>query len=229
MTNAERARAHAWRLKMLEYARSFTPGSPGISSRAPCGMSTSGRGPALERQGGTVAPSGCPGLRYPLPLLPSPFSLIPYPLSFFLLRLVHPEVGEAVRFAVLLPSNVLERDAPELHEEKARTCCQRLKAGVFNPVFAAHLLDQQFRVGADPQIPLVVVGGPLECREQPVVFGDVVRGDPEGPMEFVEHSAVGRFNPDAIPCRAGISAGPAIDVRDDHCGCGVAPEGAGTK
>jgi hypothetical protein len=81
MTNAERARAHAWRLKVLEYARSFTPGSPGISSRAPCGMSTSGRGPALERQGGTVAPSGCPGLLYPLSLVPSPLSLIPYPLS----------------------------------------------------------------------------------------------------------------------------------------------------
>ena len=68
----------------------------------------------------------------------------------------------------------------------ARRHVERLQARILHLVFAAHLLDEQLRVGANVHARWRVVDGPLQRRQQAVVFRDVVGGDAEAAVQFVE-------------------------------------------
>ena len=70
--------------------------------------------------------------------------------------------------------------------EQPRLRVERLQPGVLHLVVAAHLLDEQQRIGADVHARAAVIDRPLERREQAAVFGDVVGGDAERRRELVD-------------------------------------------
>src|SRR3954470_20345167 len=142
------------------------------------------------------------------------------------LCLVHSEIGEAIRFLVELAPHVLERDLADRADERARLQEQRLQPFVLHLVLAAHLLDEQLRVGADVHLAMALRGGPAQGGEQAVVLGDVVGRDAEAPIQFVDHRAVGILDRHAVPRGARVPARPSVDVSRDQVVCEA---GVGTK
>ena len=61
-----------------------------------------------------------------------------------------------------------------------------LEPGCLTLYLAAHLLDEQFRVGLDSHVPMPVLDGVAERGEQPVVFRDVVGCDAEAAVQLVD-------------------------------------------
>jgi hypothetical protein len=98
------------------------------------------------------------------------------------------------------------------------SCPTRSRARALDLVLAAHLLDEQFRVGADLDILVPVIHRPFQGREQAVVFGDVVRRDAQAAEELFDEGSVGVFDADAVTGRSGIAAGSPVDINTDHGG-----------
>ena len=63
---------------------------------------------------------------------------------------------------------------------------------------------------------VAVLCRPAERGEQAVVFGDVVGGDAEAAVQFVEDGAVGTLDEDAVARGTGVAPGAAVDIRGDH-------------
>jgi hypothetical protein len=76
---------------------------------------------------------------------------------------------------------------------------------------ARHLLDHQFGIHLDCHLVSTQPGRSLQSGYQTPVFGDVVRGPPDGLLALGEHRcAIGREHHRTEPCRTGISPGATI-------------------
>ena len=91
---------------------------------------------------------------------------------------------------------------------------QRLQPGVLHLEDAAHLLDEQQRVRANPKRAMAVRPGPLQRREQTAVLRDVVGGHANRFVEFLDERTAGVLDADAEACRPGVAARTAVDVGD---------------
>ena len=63
---------------------------------------------------------------------------------------------------------------------------------------------------------VAVLRRPAQRGEQAVVLGDVVGGDAEAAVQFVEDGAVGILDEDTVAGGAGVSPCAAVDIRSDH-------------
>ena len=132
------------------------------------------------------------------------------------LGFVHAEIREPVGVLVEFAGDVLERDAPDLMREQGRLCVERLQPRMLHLEAAAHLLDEQLRIGLDVDGRVAVFLRPAQRRQQAVVFRDVVGGDADPAVQLVEERTVGPFDVDAVARGAWIAPRTAIDVGGDQ-------------
>ena len=90
-----------------------------------------------------------------------------------------------------------------------------MQPGILHLVLAAHLFDEQLRIRLDADGAVAVLLRVLERGEQSVVLGDVVGRRAKEAVELVDQRAVFVFDAHAVTGRPGITAGAAIDIRDD--------------
>jgi len=124
-------------------------------------------------------------------------------------------IRQSIRVGIEGSSDVLELDVSELVDEKAGVRVQRLQTGVLHLENAAHLLNEQERIGSHQEARGAMALGPLERRNESTVFGDVVRGDANRFAEFLDERPIGPFDAHAVAGGARISARPSVNVGDD--------------
>ena len=81
---------------------------------------------------------------------------------------------------------------------------------VLHAVLAAHLLDEELRVGDDLELVDTRLDRALEPGDQGRVLGDVVRRDADRLASRIEHGAVLGLEHEAVRGRPGIATGAAV-------------------
>src|SRR5262245_39986568 len=127
-------------------------------------------------------------------------------------RFVHGLVGEAIGVLVEFAPDVFEGDVADLASERACLLVERLKARTLHTIFAAHLLHQQFRVGADMQPGDAIGGRPSQRRNQAAVLSDVVGGRAERFLQLDDRAVI-LLDVYPVPCGAGVAARAAVHAR----------------
>jgi hypothetical protein len=130
------------------------------------------------------------------------------------LTVVHCLIGQPVGVCVLLAADVLETDMSNLVREELGLGVQGLEPGVFDFEASEHLLNEQKRVGSNMNGPVAVSVRPFKRCKQAVVLGHVVRGDTNGPLQFVDQRSIGALDPNSVSGRTGIAARAAVDIGD---------------
>ncbi len=123
--------------------------------------------------------------------------------------MIHEPVGELV----LLARDVFDVDVFEAPQQRLRPAVERLEVGVFDPVFAAHLLDHELGIEAHREAADAVLGGALEPDAQRGPLGDVVRCSAEVPAHLIEDGAVRPHQHGAAGGWTGVSSRAAISKK----------------
>jgi hypothetical protein len=90
-----------------------------------------------------------------------------------------------------------------------------LQARVLHAVLAAHLLNDELRVAVDLELGRAVLARELDAAQERAVLGHVVGGLADGLPYRVHDRALGVRDHDADRGRAGVPAGPAVNVDDE--------------
>jgi hypothetical protein len=120
-------------------------------------------------------------------------------------------VGQAVGFGVIFAGDVRDGEA-EGAGEFATGPMQGVEAGAAADVFAAHLADDDFRIGVDVEGFGFRGNRVLEGFHESDVFGDVIvlMADPFGDADGTAGAAI---DDDANTGRPGITQGTAVHIR----------------
>ena len=119
-------------------------------------------------------------------------------------------VDERVGQLVVLAPDRRVGDAAQPACERGRLVEQPAQRLVLHAVLAAHLPDEQLRVGHDLDLPQAELEGPAQTLDERPVLGDVVRRHPDHLAARIEHGAVQGLQHVAERSRPGVAARAAV-------------------
>jgi hypothetical protein len=105
----------------------------------------------------------------------------------------------------------------EAPQQGLRATVERLKVGVFDAIFAAHLFDDELGIQAYRETADAALRRALEPDTQRGPLGDVVGGGTEVAPDLIDHGAVGANEYGSAGRRAGVSARAAIGKKRRIC------------
>src|SRR5262245_20868950 len=103
----------------------------------------------------------------------------------------------------------------ELVQQMIRFVVQRLEVGMFHPIFAAHLLDDQLAVAANENLSCAEPFRFHKRRDEGPVFGGVVGCPTDESSEGDKRSSVLRAKNHADSCWTRISTRASVEFQGD--------------
>src|SRR3990167_7638111 len=124
---------------------------------------------------------------------------------------VNGAIGQPVGQTVVLPWYMNDTPSLQPAQQTQGPLVQCFELFVLNPVQPVQLPDQELGIALDTEPLPAQMQDPLQPQEQPLVFGDIIRGPSEVAVELSEGVAVRVKDDRAAPRLSWVSSGCPVD------------------